>query len=125
MWDTVSGGMKMLTTFWSAVRKVQPDAAGERMRAGMAEGDIAERMRRAGLEDVVDGSLPAYADYTGFDDFWEPFTFEVGPAGQHLTSMPPEQQARVRELCRAELPADGPFRLEARAWFARGRVPGA
>jgi len=30
----------------------------------------------------------------------------------------------VREACRVVLP-DGPFTLEARAWCARGVVPGA
>ena len=84
-------------------------------------GDLAERFRRARLQDVVDGTLEARADYSGFDDFWEPLTFAVGPAGQHLASLPPDQQARLRELCRADLPT-GPFSLTARAWYARGTV---
>ena len=90
--------------------------------AGTAEGDIEERFRRAGLEDVVGGALTARADYAGFDDFWEPFTFAVGPAGQHLASLTVEQRARVREACRELLP-EGPFSLDARAWYARGTVP--
>jgi hypothetical protein len=90
--------------------------------AGTAEGDIVERFGRAGLEDVVGGTLVARADYAGFEDFWEPFTFAVGPAGQYLHSLPSEQQARVRQACRAALP-DGSFSLDARAWYARGTVP--
>ena len=121
MWDIATGGMTMLATFWSAVREVAPEAEGELRRAGTAEGDIADRFRRAGLQDVVDGALAARADYTGFDDFWEPFTFAVGPSGQYLRSLPAEQQDRVREGCRAKLP-DGPFSLDARAWYARGTV---
>ena len=66
--------------------------------------------------------LTASAAYAGFDDFWEPFTFALGPAGQYLMSLSTAQRARVREACRAELP-DGPFSLEARAWCARGIVP--
>jgi SAM-dependent methyltransferase len=122
MWDLPGGGMTMLATFWRAVRTVVPDAAGEQSRPGVAEGDLGERFRRAGLEDVVDGALRASADYTDFDDFWEPFTWAVGPAGQYLMSMPEEQRAQVREGCRAALPS-GPFTLSARAWFARGTVP--
>jgi hypothetical protein len=95
---------------------------GERRMAGTAEGDIAVRLQRAGLEDVTDGALSAHADYAGFDDFWEPFTFAVGPSGQHLRSLSAEQQERVREACRAALP-DGLFTLDARAWYARGAVP--
>src|SRR5436190_9638235 len=121
MWDTVAGGMTMLRIFWSAARELNPGVECERQMAGTAEGDILERLRRAGLGDVIGGALAAYADYSGFEDFWEPLTFAVGPAGQHLQSLPAAQQAKVRELCRAALP-DGPFSLEARAWYARGTV---
>jgi ubiquinone/menaquinone biosynthesis C-methylase UbiE len=124
MWDLHDGGMTMLHTFWSAVRKIVPTAGGETMRAGTRKGDIAERLRRAGLADVRDGSLNARAEYSSFDDFWEPFTYAVGPSGQYLRSLDSEQQAAVREGCRAALPSDGPFGLDARAWCARGRVPG-
>ena len=84
MWDIAAGGMTMLRIFWTAVRAVDPRAEGERRLAGTAEGDIAERFERAGLEQVVGGALTARAEYAGFDDFWEPFTFAVGPAGKHL-----------------------------------------
>jgi ubiquinone/menaquinone biosynthesis C-methylase UbiE len=121
MWDIQSGGMEMLKTFWSAVKRVDPTAAGERRMAGTSEGDIAERFARAGLGDVISGALEARAGYADFDDFWEPLTFAVGPAGQHLATLPDEQRAAVREACREALP-DGPFTLDARAWFARGTV---
>jgi ubiquinone/menaquinone biosynthesis C-methylase UbiE len=122
MWDIATGGMTMLRLFWDAVRQIVPRAEGERGMAGTAEGDIAERFSRAGLEDVVAGALTARADYASFEDFWQPFTFAVGPAGQYLTSLPTEQQAAVREALRAQLP-DGSFTLEARAWYARGTAP--
>jgi SAM-dependent methyltransferase len=121
MWDTTAGGMTMLRIFWTAVRSVDSRAQSERAMAGTAEGDIAERFRQAGLEQVVGGALTARAEYAGFDDFWEPFTFAVGPAGHHLSSLSDEQQAAVREACRAALPG-GPFSLDARAWYARGTV---
>jgi SAM-dependent methyltransferase len=121
MWDITTGGMTMLRIFWTAVRAVDSRSQGERGMAGTAEGDIAERFERAGLEQVVGGALTARADYAGFEDFWEPFTLAVGPAGQHLRSLSDEQQAAVREACRAALP-DGPFSLDARAWYARGTV---
>ena len=90
--------------------------------AGTAAGDIAEHLRRAGATDVADGSLEARADYVGFDDFWEPLTLEIGPAGRYLASLDNEQREAVRTAARAKLP-DGPFTLDARAWYGCGRVP--
>ena len=122
MWDIAGGGMTMLHVFWTAVRQVEPSAQGEQRRAGTTEGDLPELFGRGGLDDVIAGALEARAEYAGFDDFWEPFTLAVGPAGEHLMSLAPEQQAAVREACRAEVP-DGPFSLTARAWYAKGSVP--
>ena len=119
MWDIAGGGMTMLRTFWTAVREVDPSAAGEELRPGVTEGDLGELLRGADLGDVTEGELEARVEYADFGDFWEPFTFAVGPAGQYLASLPPERQARVRELCREALP-EGRFSLTARAWFARG-----
>ena len=121
MWDIATGGMTMLRIFWEAARDVNPAAVGERRMAGTMEGDIRQRFERAGLEDVVAGALTASADYTGFDDFWEPLTLAVGPAGQYLHSLTDEHRAEVREGCRARLP-EGAFSLDARAWYARGTV---
>jgi SAM-dependent methyltransferase len=122
MWDTGGGGMVMLRLFWNAVRQLDPSVAGERRLAGTYRGDLLARFERAGLENVAGSALVAYADYGGFDDFWEPFTYAVGPAGHYLTSLPANQQKRVCEACRKELP-DGPFSLDALAWCARGAVP--
>ncbi|HEX8105777.1 MAG TPA: class I SAM-dependent methyltransferase [Solirubrobacteraceae bacterium] len=121
MWDTAGGGMTMLSTFWAAARSVDAAAPGEQRRAGVTEGDLGDRFRRAGLADVSEGALHARVDYADFDDLWEPFTYGVGPAGQYLIGLPAEQQARVRDAVREVLPA-GPFSLGARAWFARGTV---
>ena len=123
MWDLHESGMTMLNTFWTAVREIVPDAAGEHRRPGTARGDIAAHLERAGLQDVAGGELTARAEYADFDDFWNPFTLAVGPSGQYLRSLDPEQQAAVREGCRRALPAGGPLARCARAWCARGTVP--
>jgi SAM-dependent methyltransferase len=121
MWDIRSGGMTMLRVFWDAARSVDATAVGEGLMAGTSEGDIAGRFGKAGLEDVVDGSLTAHADYATFEDFWEPFELSVGPAGAFLASLPQQQRTAVREACRDLLPS-GSFTLEARAWYARGVI---
>ena len=122
MWDIANGGMTMLRIFWTAARQVEPAAPGESGMTGTADGDIAGHLRQAGLHHVTSGALTSHARYTGFGDFWQPFTLAVGPAGQYLRSLSPGQQAAIRDACRAQLP-DGPFTLPARAWYARGLVP--
>jgi ubiquinone/menaquinone biosynthesis C-methylase UbiE len=125
MWDIPGGGMTMLSTFWRAVRTVDPGTEGETARVGVREGQIAELLEGAGLEDVRSGTLATSAHYEGFDDFWEPFTFAVGPAGSYLRKLPADGQAAVRSECFALLgEPGGPFDLDARAWYARGTVPG-
>jgi SAM-dependent methyltransferase len=125
MWDIPGGGMTMLSTFWRAVRTVDPGAEGEQARVGVREGDIRDLFERAGLEDVHDGTLVTSAHYEDFDDFWAPFTFAVGPSGNHLRSLPADEQEAVRRECFARLgEPSGPFDLEARAWYARGTVAG-
>jgi ubiquinone/menaquinone biosynthesis C-methylase UbiE len=121
MWDIAGGGMTMLRLFWSAMRTVKPDLEGEQKRAGTAEGDIAERLKRVGARDVAAGSLDVSVRYSGFEDFWEPFTFGVGPAGQALAGLQDDQKAAVREAIRAQLPA-GSFSLDARSWYATATV---
>ena len=122
MWDIADGGMTMLAEFWRAVQQIIPTAQGEQPLAGTGRGQIAQLLRDVGLRDVSDGAITAQAEYAGFDDLWEPFTFAVGPSGQYLSRLPSGQQDAVREAVRSRMP-DGPFGLDARAWFGRGIVP--
>lgn len=121
MWDIAGGGMTMLHIFWSVMGELHPNIPGEQRRPGTWEGDIADRLERAGLTGVTGGALNTNADYSGFDDFWDPLTLAVGPAGQALARLRPEEQAAVREGCRTLVP-EGRFSLDARAWYAIGTV---
>jgi len=117
MWDIAGGGMTMLRLFWNAMKTLRPDIEGEPPRAGTAEGDIAARMNRAGFRDVAGGALEVSVDYSGFEDFWEPFNLAVGPSGQAFAKLADEHKSEVREAIRAELP-NGRFTLDARSWYA-------
>ena len=75
-----------------------------------------------GLQHVQDTELYASVDYGSFDEWWEPFTYGVGPAGSYVARLTPERQDAVRDRCRALLPA-GAFTLTAWAWAARGEAP--
>ena len=125
MWDIPGGGMTMLSTFWRAVRTVEPERRG---RAGAGR-RARRRDRRAaatarGSRTCVTGSLATSAHYEDFGDFWEPFTFAVGPAGSYLSKLPADTQEAIRREVFSLLgePA-GAFDLDAHAWYARGTVP--
>ena len=78
-------------------------------------------MERVGLSHVSGGALEVSVTYEGFDDFWRPFTFGVGPAGQALAGLEAADQEAVRAALRPELP-EGPFPLAARCWYATATV---
>jgi SAM-dependent methyltransferase len=110
VWD-YPGEMLLLRAFWDAATELAPELAGGRdERTNMRfdeDGELAELWRECGLEDVEAGELVVSADYESFADLWEPFTRGVGPAG-----------AYERRLGSPR----GPFRLDARAWYAVGRA---
>ena len=122
VWD-YAGEMTLLRCFWDAAVALDPDpaaAADERSRMRFArQGELGALCREAGLRDVEEGELVVSADYESFDDLWEPFTLGVGPAGEHAASLDPERQHALMDDYRRRLGSpDGPFSLDARAWFA-------
>ena len=60
-------------------------------------------------------------EHPTFEEWWEPFTLGVGPAGSYTVSLDPDRQAALRERCRAAFP-EGPFVVTASAWAAKGRA---
>ena len=120
VWD-LAGGPSPLTPFWRGVAEVIPDARDESGMAGAREGQLAALFESAGLDDVVGDELWVHGEHARFEDWWEPFTLGVGPAGAYLAALDEDTAAEVRERCRLLL-GDGPLRLPMRAWAARGRV---
>jgi SAM-dependent methyltransferase len=120
VWDHAGGGGP-LTAFWRAVHDVDPDAPGEAALPGTREGHLAELVRAAGLGDVRSTSLGVTRTFATVDDWWEAFTFGVGPAGAYLARVSPEVRDAVRRRS-AELLPSPPFTLTARAWAVRAAV---
>ena len=119
VWDI--GNASPLTPFWHAVREVEPRAEGEAARPGTRAGDLESFFVQAGLAEVEEAALTLAVTHTAFDEWWEPFTLGVGPAGQFVAGLDADRRAAVRDRARTLL-GDGPFELPLRAWVARGRV---
>jgi SAM-dependent methyltransferase len=119
VWDH-AGGRGALSVFWEAAHELDPGVMDESQLAGAREGHLAELFAEAGLREIGDGSLSVSLEHPSFDDWWEPFTLGVGPAGRYVAGLEDDRQSRLRELCRTLLP-EAPFVVTAQAWAARGR----
>jgi SAM-dependent methyltransferase len=119
VWDH-AGGRGPLAAFWRAVRELDPAADDESGLPGVREGDLARLFGQAGLGGARVGTLTVRVRQASFEQWWEPFTLGVGPAGAYLASLPPDGQAALREQCRRLLPA-GPIEISATAWTAVSR----
>jgi hypothetical protein len=100
---------------------VDPDAPDESSLAGARQGHLAQLLGSAGLNDIVDRTLVIEVEHPTFEEWWDPFTRGVGPAGAFVESHSADERRRLREICRREL-GDGPFIVRAAAWAARGVV---
>lgn len=125
VWD-FGEGMRVLRAFWDAARAVGAPGAAEADQAGThrfrTRESLDELWRAGGLADVRTGALTAAAEYEDRDDLWDPLVVPDGSPGRFLATLDEDMRRAVRaEVERAlDLP-DGPFRLEARAWYVVGR----
>ena len=120
VWDH-AGHKGPLSAFWSAARSLDPSAPDESDLPGVAEGHLAELFAVAGLTDVASSSLTVTVEHPSFDDWWDPFTLGVGPAGAYVTSLDDAARDALRDRCRQTLP-NAPFRTRATAWTALAHV---
>ena len=118
VWDH-GGSQGPLRVFWQAARELDPAVDDESRLAGVREGHLGELFEAAGLRSIQQSTLSVGVGHQSFDEWWEPFTRGVGPAGAHVASLRPDRQVELRERCRALVPS-GPFVLVAQAWAARG-----
>jgi SAM-dependent methyltransferase len=118
VWDHAGDGGP-LALFWAAVRELDPTADDESHLAGAREGHLGQLFRAAGLREVHDTALCVEVEHPTFDEWWEPFTLGVGPAGAYVERLDAEHVVRLREACRSRAAA-APFVVSARAWAARG-----
>ncbi len=120
VWD--HGGEKgPLSLFWRAARDLNPAVTDESGRPGTRAGDLARLFGRAGLTGTETTTLAVRVTHPSFEEWWEPYTLGVGPAGEYAGALTAQHLVELREHCRELLPA-GPFEIAATAWAVRCRV---
>lgn len=122
VWD-LAGGKSPISNFWSAARDLDPTLDDESRRPGTARGQLGALFREAGLGDVEEGMLTVRVTHHTFEEWWEPFTDGVGPAGDYVASLDPDARGRLVDRCR-EILGEPPIAIEGVAWAARARSPG-
>jgi SAM-dependent methyltransferase len=120
VWDH-AGGRGPLAAFWSAVRALDPAADDESDLPGVREGHLAALFAQAGLGQAQVTTLTVRVRQASFEQWWEPFTLGVGPAGAYVAALTPDRGSELREQCRRLLPA-GPVDISATAWAATCRI---
>jgi len=118
VWDH-AGGAGPLARFWDAARELDPGVADESDLPGARGGDLERLLQEAGLGGVEERLLTVEVEHRSFDEWWEPFTLGVGPAGAYVQGLAQDARDRLRERCRELHPA-APFAVSASAWAARG-----
>ena len=118
VWDH-GGAQGPLSRFWEAARRLDEEVDDESHLPGVRQGDLGELFRQAGLDHVEETSLTVEVEHPTFDDWWEPFTLGVGPAGWYFASLDPNRQAQLREAIRGTSPTTSVV-VSAVAWAARG-----
>jgi hypothetical protein len=70
---------------------------------------------------VEGATLTVEVEHATFEEWWQPFTLGVGPAGAFTVSLDAERRNQLRQRC-FELMPPAPFVMSATAWAARGRA---
>src|SRR5687768_4124345 len=109
VWDH-AGGRGPLSVFWQAARDLDPQIEGESRLAGAREDHLPQLFEEAGMHEVEESTLAVSVGHPTFEDWWEPYTLGVGPAGGYTVGLAEEHRARLRDRCREMLPTP-PFVL--------------
>jgi len=118
VWDGPTGA---LAPFWDAVHVIDPDVEDEALLSGASMGHLTELFETAGVRDVHEGSIAVDVVHPTFEEWWEPYTYGVGPAGDYVQRLDDGARARLESVASERL-GSGPFTVTARAWAARGTV---
>ncbi|MUL66726.1 SAM-dependent methyltransferase [Mycobacterium sp. CBMA 234] len=118
MWDAKTGA---LGPFWDAVRALDPDADDQGLVSGAPHGYLTDVFHAAGLRDVYEELIAVDVVHPSFAEWWEPYTYGVGVAGDYVQRLDDDGRVRLETVARERL-GPGPFTVTAAAWAVRGTV---
>jgi SAM-dependent methyltransferase len=118
VWDGRTGP---LAPFWDAVHMIDPEAQDEALLPGARRGHLTELFEAAGLRDVQEDPIAVDVVHPSFEEWWEPYTYGVGPAGDYVQRLDDNARTRIKSVARERL-GSGPFTVTGIAWAARGMV---
>lgn len=124
LWD-YADGMQMLRYFWDAAIALDVHAweIDEGARFPLCrEGQLESLVREAGLKQVEAMAIEVNTIFQDFEDYWEPFLGNVGPAPSYTMSLSAHNRQRLMDMLRKSLPyaSDGSISLLAKAWAVQG-----
>ncbi|MCB9134107.1 MAG: class I SAM-dependent methyltransferase [Anaerolineales bacterium] len=126
LWDYAEG-MEMLRYYWDAATALDEKAIplDEGVRFSLCrEGALEKLAQEIGFKQVEAAPIEVQTEFQNFDDFWQPFLGNVGPAPAYCMGLQAEDRQRLENRLRGSLPiqADGSIPLRARAWAIKGLV---
>ena len=74
--------------------------------AGAREGHLAQLMTAAGLEFTRSAELTVHVEIATFEEWWAPFAYRIGPAGEYFATLSPGEQSALRALSAELLPRE-------------------
>jgi SAM-dependent methyltransferase len=118
-----ANGFALARTFWEAARRFDPGAPDDARLPLRRPEELDALFTRTGLRDVHTTEFEVEADYDGFEDFWTPLTYGIGPAASYLVAQPEARRAELRDASFELLGRPkGGFSLPARVVAVRGRA---
>jgi len=124
LWDYAKG-MQMLRYFWDAAVELDNKASelDEGTRFPLCqEGQLESLVRRVGLKQVEATPIEVKTVFQNFNDYWQPFLGNVGPASSYTMSLNQKARQKLEDKLRRSLPMEdnGSISIRARAWAVKG-----
>jgi ubiquinone/menaquinone biosynthesis C-methylase UbiE len=125
MWDTLNGGVPLapIEAALKAIGKPPPTRASA---AASGRDAMQTFWQTAGLRAIETREIRIPIAYANFDDFCESNIVPIGPSGQLISALSPDELEQLKRRLREQLPiaSNGRIAYESFANAVKGRVPG-